>query len=66
MNIKRTHLTSTGADVVIDLRARRRCQLEARGLDPVAVAVNLLVETGSVPGWDISGYDGDDGAGWAA
>ncbi|MEU7633422.1 hypothetical protein AB0C34_26170 [Nocardia sp. NPDC049220] len=64
MNIKRTHPTSTDADVVIDLRARRRCQLEARGLDPVAVAVNLLVETGSAPGWDISDYD--DGSGWAA
>ncbi|MEU7769494.1 hypothetical protein AB0B25_31040 [Nocardia sp. NPDC049190] len=65
MSIKRNHPTAD-ADVVIDLRARRRCQLEARGLDPIAVAVNLLVETGSVPGWDISGYDGYDESGWAA
>ncbi|SNY80380.1 hypothetical protein SAMN04244553_1942 [Nocardia amikacinitolerans] len=43
-------------DNVIDLVARRRCQLEARGLDPLAIAVNLLIETGSVPAWDIDDY----------
>ncbi|MGY5276444.1 hypothetical protein [Nocardia gipuzkoensis] len=51
-------------DNVIDLQARRRCQLEARGLDPVVIAAHLLVETGSVPLWDNSDdYDGGD---WAA
>ncbi|MGW4739009.1 hypothetical protein [Nocardia xishanensis] len=53
------------ADNVIDLQARRRCQLEARGLDPIAIAVNVLAETGSVLTWNDSGddYDGGD---WAA
>ncbi|MBF6356070.1 hypothetical protein IU449_16230 [Nocardia higoensis] len=51
---------------VIDLAARRRCQLEARGLDPIAVAVHVLAETGTVMAWPVSdGYDDGDG-GWAA
>ncbi len=49
-------------DNVIDLHARRRCQLEARGLDPVGIAVNILAETGAVFG---HGYD-PDGGDWAA
>lgn len=47
---------------VIDLQARRRCQLEARGLDPVGIAVNILAETGTVFEW---GSD-PDGGDWAA
>lgn len=48
---------------VIDFQARRRCQLEARGLDPVGIAVNILAESGSVFQW---GCDPDDGGDWAA
>ncbi|WP_067833357.1 hypothetical protein [Nocardia lijiangensis] len=52
------------ADNVIDLQARRRCQLEARGLDPIAIAVNVFAETGAVLAWSASDdYDGGD---WAA
>lgn len=40
------------SDVVVDIRSVRRCHLERSGLDPVAVAVRLLVETGDAPGWD--------------
>ncbi|MFI2284531.1 hypothetical protein [Nocardia beijingensis] len=39
-------------DAVVHIRSRRRCQLERRGADPVAVALHLLAETGDVPGWD--------------
>lgn len=50
---------------VIDLAARRRCQLEARGLDPITVAVHVLAETGTPMAWPAGDdYDGDDG--WAA
>ena len=49
---------------VIDLQARRRCQLEARGLDPVGIAVNILAETGTVLDWG-NGTD-PDGGNWAA
>ncbi len=48
---------------VIDLHARRRCQLEARGLDPVGIAVNILAETGTTFGWSDHDPDGGD---WAA
>ncbi|MGW0250814.1 hypothetical protein ACWDYH_29700 [Nocardia goodfellowii] len=48
---------------VIDLAARRRCQLERRGFDPIAKAVHLLAETGQALGVE-DGYD-DDGD-WAA
>ncbi|VFA93573.1 Uncharacterised protein [Nocardia farcinica] len=53
---------------VIDLAARRRCRWEARGLDPAAVAVRLLVETGTAPAWTVDSfdYDDDDDGGWAA
>lgn len=55
---------------VIDLTARRRCQLERAGHDPITVAVHLLAETGEVPGWDFTIHHnndgGDDGPGWAA
>lgn len=54
--------TSEYADV-IDLHGRRRCQLEARGLDPIAVALNILAETGEAFEW--AGYD-PDGGDWAA
>ncbi|MFI5535299.1 hypothetical protein ACIA5H_02805 [Nocardia sp. NPDC051900] len=50
-------------DNVIDMQARRRCQLERRGADPVSIAVHLLAETGVVPLWDNGDdYDGGD---WA-
>lgn len=52
-----------GYDDVIDLQARRRCQLQARGLDPVSVAVHVFAETGSLPAWGVDDYDGGD---WAA
>ncbi|WP_040795708.1 hypothetical protein [Nocardia higoensis] len=54
---------------VIDLAARRRCQLEARGLDPITVAVHVLAETGTVMAWPAgNGYDefGDGDGGYAA
>ncbi|WP_433599132.1 hypothetical protein ACQPXH_26150 [Nocardia sp. CA-135953] len=50
------------SDAVIDIRSRRRCHLERSGLDPIDIAVRLLVETGDAPGWDSSLDDG----GWAA
>ncbi|WP_416564414.1 hypothetical protein [Nocardia testacea] len=57
---------SIPADVV-DMTARRRCQLERAGHDEFSVAVHLLAETGSVPGWDFTIYHDDyDGSGWAA
>lgn len=60
--MRKTKITRHSADLdsVIDLRSRRRCQLERGGLDPVAVAINLLAETGPAPGWDC------DLDGWAA
>ncbi|MFE6924779.1 hypothetical protein ACFVAV_27400 [Nocardia sp. NPDC057663] len=46
---------------VIDLQAHRRGRLERAGLDPLAVAVHLLAETGSAPMWndysDVSDWD---------
>ncbi|MFD5175418.1 MULTISPECIES: hypothetical protein [unclassified Nocardia] len=48
----------TGLADVIDFAARARCRSEARGLDPVAVAVNMLAETGMAPAWN--DYSGDD------
>ncbi|MEV6340567.1 hypothetical protein AB0M12_38330 [Nocardia vinacea] len=49
-------------DAVVDIRSVRRCHLERRGLDSIAVAVHLLAETGDLPGWDhaIDNGDGDD------
>ncbi|WP_280220152.1 hypothetical protein [Nocardia neocaledoniensis] len=58
----RKHIhTETGLADVIDFAARARCRSEARGLDPVAVAVTMLAETGTSPEWNT--YD-DDFAGW--
>jgi hypothetical protein len=56
MTIRRIHsidgFDRDDIDTVIDRRSVRRCHLERSGLDPVAVAVHLLVETGEAPGWD--------------
>lgn len=52
--------TETGPADVIDFAARARCRSEARGLDPLAVAVTMLAETGVAPVWndyDTSGWD---------
>ncbi|MFD3430826.1 hypothetical protein [Nocardia fluminea] len=54
-----THAVDGLADV-IDFAARTRCRSEARGLDPIAVAVTMLAETGTAPAWN----DYDDIAGW--
>ncbi|CAM4497708.1 hypothetical protein NONI108955_36165 [Nocardia ninae] len=58
-------------DAAIHIRSARRCHLERRGLDSVAIAVRLLAETGEVPGWDDGidqdiDSDDDGGWGWAA
>ncbi|WP_431956414.1 hypothetical protein [Nocardia lijiangensis] len=64
MATNNTRRNGSTDDNVIDLMSRRRCQLEARGLDPLAIAVNLFAETGSVPAWNSGDdYDGGD---WAA
>ncbi len=47
---------------VIDFQARSRCRSEARGLDPLAVAVTMLAETGTAPAWRDYGPDWDDAA----
>ena len=52
--------TDNGLADVIDFASRARCRSEARGLDPVAVAVTMLAETGTAPTWtdyDTSGWD---------
>lgn len=54
--------TDNGLADVIDFAARSRCRSEARGLDPLAVAVTMLAETGHAPSWDDYGTDGWDGA----
>ncbi|WP_159930686.1 MULTISPECIES: hypothetical protein [Nocardia] len=59
-NVRSLH-SQDEIDAVIDTRARRRCQLDRRGVDPVSIAFHLLVETGHAPGWDA---DLDDGYGW--
>lgn len=54
-------------DAAVHLRSVRRCHLERGGLDPVAIAVRLLAETGEAPGWDSSldeAIDSDDDGGW--
>ncbi|MFI5501758.1 hypothetical protein ACIA5E_22080 [Nocardia asteroides] len=56
-NIRRT---DNGLADVIDIQTRSRFRSEARGLDPVAVAVTMLAETGIAPAWkdyDTSGWD---------
>ncbi|APE33470.1 hypothetical protein BOX37_05225 [Nocardia mangyaensis] len=52
----------TGVADVIDFAARARCRSEARGLDPLAVAVTMLAETGSAPAWTDYSTDGWDDA----
>lgn len=52
--------TDNGLADVIDFASRSRCRSEARGLDPLAVAVIVLAETGTAPRW--TAYD--DYAGW--
>ncbi|MFJ2668096.1 hypothetical protein ACIO14_27500 [Nocardia fluminea] len=52
--------TQDGLADVIDFAARSRCRSEARGLDPIAVAVTMLAETGTAPAWN----EYDDFAGW--
>ncbi|MFD4440740.1 hypothetical protein ACFWPK_13315 [Nocardia sp. NPDC058519] len=47
---------------VIDFQARSRCRSEARGLDPLAVAVTMLAETGTAPAWNDYDSDWDDAA----
>ncbi|WKG08243.1 hypothetical protein QX204_24705 [Nocardia sp. PE-7] len=60
----RKHTTRTDNDLadVIDFQTRSRCRSEARGLDPVAVAVTMLAETGHAPAWNDYGTDGWDDA----
>ncbi|WP_278260601.1 hypothetical protein [Nocardia sp. AG03] len=62
----RKHLrtrTDNGTADVIDFATRARCRSEARGLDPVAVAVTMLAETGQAPRWnDYSTGGWDDAA----
>ncbi|MEV4206624.1 hypothetical protein [Nocardia salmonicida] len=54
--------TDNGLADVIDFAARSRCRSEARGLDPLAVAVTMLAETGTAPAWDDYSSDGWDDA----
>ncbi len=56
----RKNIQTDGLADVIDFAARARCRSEARGLDPVAVAVTMLAETGIAPAWNdysTSGWD---------
>ncbi|MEU4807912.1 hypothetical protein AB0H20_01795 [Nocardia fluminea] len=46
---KNTTRTDNGFADVIDFAARSRCRSEARGLDPIAVAMTMLAETGTPP-----------------
>ncbi|WKG11698.1 hypothetical protein QX204_09670 [Nocardia sp. PE-7] len=57
-----TARTDNGLADVIDFAARSRCRSEARGLDPIAVAVTMLAETGTPPAWDDYSSDGWDDA----
>ncbi|WP_063056216.1 hypothetical protein [Nocardia salmonicida] len=57
---KNTTRTDNGLADVIDFQARSRCRSEARGLDPIAVALTMLAETGTAPAWN----NYDDFAGW--
>ncbi|WP_063004648.1 hypothetical protein [Nocardia salmonicida] len=54
--------TDNGLADVIDFQSRSRCRSEARGLDPLAVAVTMLAETGTAPAWNDYGSDWDDAA----
>lgn len=57
---RNTIRTDNGLADVIDFASRSRCRSEARGLDPVAVAVTVLAQTGAAPQWGTR----DDYAGW--
>ncbi|WP_328711665.1 hypothetical protein [Nocardia salmonicida] len=59
---KNTTRTDDGLADVIDFQTRSRCRSEARGLDPLAVAVTMLAETGRAPAWNDYGTDGWDDA----
>ncbi|MFC6013185.1 hypothetical protein [Nocardia lasii] len=61
MSGNNTRIDNGLADV-IDFAARARCRSEARGLDPVAVAVTMLAETGTAPSWTDYSPDGWDDA----
>lgn len=55
--------TDNGTADIIDFAARSRCRAEARGSDPLAVAVTMLAETGRAPLWnDYSSGGWDDAA----
>ncbi|MEV0549843.1 hypothetical protein AB0H98_23760 [Nocardia salmonicida] len=54
--------TDNGLADVIDFQTRSRCRSEARGLDPLEVAVTMLAETGTAPAWNDYGSDWDDAA----
>lgn len=58
---KNTRTDNSLADV-IDFATRSRCRSEARGLDPIAVAVTMLAETGHAPTWNDYRPDGWDDA----
>ncbi|MFI8975839.1 hypothetical protein ACIGO9_23330 [Nocardia asteroides] len=58
----RNKIRTDGVADVIDFAARARCRSEARGLDPVAVAVTMLAETGMAPAWNDYGPNGWDDA----
>ncbi|MFD8104017.1 hypothetical protein ACFV24_31210 [Nocardia fluminea] len=59
---KNTTRTVDGLADVIDFQTRSRCRSEARGLDPLAVAVTMLAESGHAPAWNDYGTDGWDDA----
>ena len=59
---KNTTRTDNSLADVIDFAARSRCRSEARGLDPLAVAVTMLAEIGTAPAWNDYGSDWDDAA----
>lgn len=59
---KNTTRTDNGLADVIDFQTRSRFRSEARGLDPLEVAVPMLAESGRAPAWNDYGTDGWDDA----
>ena len=59
---KNTTRTDDGLADVIDFQSRSRCRSEARVLDPLAVAITMLAESGRAPAWNDYGTDGWDDA----
>lgn len=59
---KNTTRTDNGLADVIDFQTRSRFRSEARGLDPLEVAVTMLAESGRAPAWTDYGTDGWDDA----